>query len=227
MTAPRVLFSRWPAAPENLVTALRPYISSASRVLMVPLAHDRDCDRAAYDRKYGIGGRHHASAVEAFSLWGIPAEQIEVAHAFADDRNTIRDKIAQADILLLPGGLPDLAVQRVDALGLRESIRSHSGLVMGYSAGALMMMTDYFISPDEDYPILVHTHGLGLVGRDLHIEVHYEASSETDALLQSIADTSQRPVYAMTDAGAIIIELNAPPRRIGDVRVFRPLPPSV
>ncbi len=217
-----VLFSHWLTDDFAFVEALRSYISADSRVLMLPFAHPVDCDRARYEQKYAIGGAHHRSAVEAFAAWGVPADHIQVANAFDDDRSTILDKLATSDILLFTGGMPDIAVERLDALGLRTAISAFPGLVMGYSAGALLQMTDYFLSPDRRFATLICKQGLGLVSADFQIKVHYTPDPETDALLAAIAADTARPVYALTDHGAILVEADGRFSCIGKVIAFEP-----
>ncbi len=220
-----ILFSRWMTDHPDFREALRPLIRSDARVLMLPFAYARDCDRATFERRYGHGGRHHASAVEALATWGIPTEAVRVAPAFADehfDREAVMAAIGSADILLLPGGMPDMAVERLERLGLADAVRAHGGIVMGYSAGALIQPKDYFISPDEDYPSLLFAHGLGLCDPPFFVEVHDTPSAENDARLRAIADSTGRLVCAMSDAGAILLCDGQEPRFIGEVRIFRP-----
>ena len=224
----RVLFSCWPTAngwsanAGAFVEALRPLIPPDAHVLMLPYTYAERCSPETYAETYGRGGRHDTSAVAAFAQWGIAEEQIDRVDALRDGRETVADKLARADILFFPGGRPEAAVAHIDALGLREAIAAHPGVMMGYSAGALLQMTEYIITPDEDDPELIYARGLGLVDTAFHIEVHYEPSPESDALLQAIANETRRPVYAMGNEGAILLTDHAPPRFIGDVTAFVP-----
>ena len=51
-------------------------------------------------------------------------------------------------------------------------IKESNALIIGASAGALIQIDHYHITPDDDYPIYQYQRGLGLVN-GFEVEVHY------------------------------------------------------
>jgi RimJ/RimL family protein N-acetyltransferase len=83
-------------------------------------------------------------------------------------------------------------------------IQRHSGIVMGFSAGAMIQMAEYHITPDEDYESFGYFKGLGLI-HSFDLEVHFKSTQvQLDCINRSIRETG-RPVYAMEDEGALIV----------------------
>ncbi len=51
-------------------------------------------------------------------------------------------------------------MSRLSELGLINTVEQHSGIIMGWSAGAMMQCSQYYISPDKDYPEFIYEKGL-------------------------------------------------------------------
>jgi len=93
--------------------------------------------------------------------------------------------------------------------------------VMGVSAGALMQLGEYFLTPDEDYPQLVFEKGLGLIQNDFYIEVHYDRdNADSTALLNDIRRSTGKPIYAIGACGAVVADDSGAIKLFGDVTLF-------
>ena len=76
---------------------------------------------------------------------------------------------------------------------------------MGCSAGAMMQMTEYHITPDEDYDAYGYYPGLGLL-EGFEPEVHYAASEvQTESIRRYLRERG-KPVYAMTNQGGLVVQ---------------------
>ena len=201
--------------------AFRPYIRSTDRVALVLLAYreDRLPDAAAWDALYGAPkGIYYQGITESFAAYGIPPEQMTSINFFADTPETAREKIESADILYFPGGLPDKMMERIEQMRLAETLCRHEGVVIGYSAGAMVQLDEYHITPDKDYPEYVYGKGLGFLS-GFDVEVHYEATPQQEAAIRRYLSERSKPVYAMGNAGALIVE-NGRITPVGDVTLF-------
>lgn len=201
--------------------AFRPYIRPTDKVALVLLAYreDRLPDATAWDALYGApNGIYYQGIVESFAAYGVPPEQLTAINFFDDTPKTAREKIESADILYFPGGLPDKMLERIETLDLADAIRRHQGLVMGYSAGAILQLDEYHLTPDKDYPEYCYKKGLGLLS-DFEVEVHYEAAPQQKAAICRYLSERGRPVYAMGNAGALIVE-GGRITPVGDVTLF-------
>ena len=130
----------------------------------------------------------------------------------------MKKEIKNSDIVFLTGGLPELAVQRVLNKRLLSSI-SESKIIIGASAGAVMQLSNYFISPDKDYPEFMHSQGLGLINKNFYIEVHYEETDIQNNCIKKVLREYTNTVYAIKDTGGIIIDNNVI-SLFGDVITF-------
>jgi len=126
--------------------------------------------------------------------------------------------IKNSDIVFLTGGLPEVAVERVLNKGLLSSI-GDSKIIIGVSAGALMQLSNYFVSPDKDYPQFMYFQGLGLINKNFYIEVHYEGNDVQKNGIKKVLKEKTDTVYAIKDTGGIIIDNNMITLR-GDVVTF-------
>lgn len=106
-----------------------------------------------------------------FRSYGI--SDIVVGDPGKEPEKKILDKISQSDILFLTGGFPD---QFLNLIHSRQNylkvIKNNLKLIIGMSAGAVVLNKICFISADEDYPHSLIMKGLGLVD-DFICEVHY------------------------------------------------------
>lgn len=91
---------------------------------------------------------------------------------------------------------------------------------IGASAGALMQLKDYFISPDKDYAEFMYYKGLGLINKDFYIEVHYENTEIQNECIKRVLKEKADIVYAIKDNGGIIVE-NGELLLLGDVVTFK------
>lgn len=78
--------------------------------------------------------------------------QIHWVNYFKDSKEDVLKKVLGSSILLLTGGAPDLMMKRIKEFKLKKILKSYQGLMIGYSAGAMIQLKEYHITPDEDYP---------------------------------------------------------------------------
>ena len=173
---------------------------------------------ALYSRE---NGRLYGGITGGFASYGIPQNQITFANYFTDTRESARQKVEEADILYFPGGLPDRMMERIQEFGLYDTLRKHQGIVIGYSAGAVIQLAEYHLSPDEDYPEFRYYEGLSYLD-DFYLQVHYEASREQDESIRRILNERGRTVYATAYKSGAILADEGNIRLLGNVKKFAP-----
>lgn len=195
-----------------------PYITHNSRVTIVALAY-RDnevTDNTTWCDKYGEGGTHYDKIVAPLLSYCILPSNIQWVNPYTDDNTTAQSKVATADIVLLCGGLPDRLHQRLQAMGLDTVLANHNGFIIGVSAGAMVLLDNYHITPDDDYDTyLSDNKGLGIVcGIDL--EVHYTASDiQRQCIVKQLA-THSDTIYAIYHEGGLLV-VNGVVTKMGSV----------
>ncbi len=175
------------------------------RVTILTMSHgDEIPDKKTWEKLYLPGREIYNVLTGAYGAYGIPKENIQFVSWYHDTPETALMKIGEADVLFLTGGLPDVFYSRLEEWGLVEPIRHFPGIVMGCSAGAMMQMTEYHITPDEDYDTYGYYPGLGLL-EGFEPEVHYAASEVQKESIDRYLRERGKPVYAMTNQGGLVV----------------------
>ncbi len=171
-----------------------------------------------YSKESGI---YYGGIVGGFTAYGVAEENISFINYFTDTHEAAARKIASADIVYFLGGLPDRMMDRIIEMELYDVLMNHNGIVMGYSAGAVIQLAEYHLSPDDDYPEFDYYEGLPYL-KDFYIEVHYENTDVQNQAIARVLSERRKTVYATAlNAGAIVVD-NSQIRLLGDVKVCNP-----
>jgi len=207
-----------------LYGVLRPYIRPSDRVAVVAFSFrdNRVKSPEDWDRLYAKEkGMYYGGITGGFAAYGIPPEQVSFLDYFRDTKKSAREKAEGADILYFLGGLPDRMLERIEEFDLTDALMRHKGVVMGYSAGAVIQLAEYHLSPDEDYPKFAYYRGLPYLD-GFYLEVHYQDTAVQKAAIRRVLEERGKPVYAAAlRAGALVVE-DGEVRTIGDVERFAP-----
>lgn len=184
-------------------------IKATDKITIVPFAF-RECqiaDNNDWQMFYGENGQYIADIIKSFEPYGIPSDNFQIVNYFIDSTESAKCKISNADILYFTGGLPDKMMKRLEEFDLIDLIKLHKGLAVGFSAGAMIMLDRFHITPDSDYPEFTYKNGLGLVN-GVDIEVHFKKMPEQLRSIERTITETKLPVYAISDGGALIIKNN-------------------
>ena len=219
-----VLLESYNLTEPFLYDALKPYIKPHHRVAIVAFsflpsqATTLEQWLIMYGREEGM---FYHWLVDPLMKFGIPEENITVVNYFADSKEFARDKVESADILYFTGGLPDAMMDRLAEFELLDALQSFDGLVLGCSAGAMIQLREYHITPDWDYPEFGYYNGLPWLN-DFYIEVHYEETQLQKDCIQRVLRERGKPVYAIHhDRGALIVQKGII-TRLGETELFLP-----
>ena len=164
--------------------------------------------------------RFYGGIVSSFTAYGIPEENVSFINYFADTKESAQEKIESADIVYFLGGLPDRMMERIKKFDLQDVLMKHNRIVMGYSAGAVIQLAEYHLSPDDDYPEFGYYEGLPYL-KDFYLEVHYEETASQKAAIEKVIAERQKTVYATAFMkGAILVD-NGNIQLIGDVKEYK------
>ena len=182
------------------------FLNPSSKVLIVPLSYSEGwiTDGIEWKEKYGKGTDGYEEIVRPFRSFGIKDRSIKWINYYEDDETSARRKIQEADVLFFTGGYPDWMLQRLYDLGIKEDVQNFDGVMMGASAGAMIQLDEFHLTPQEDYEYQYY-EGLALIG-GFDVEVHYEEDlSHIEAIIRTIEDTG-KPVIAMPNESGVIID---------------------
>ena len=199
---------------------LKKYFSGA-KVLILPLAYRKfqAWDNDSFLSIYGKGGEKYPAITRPFLRYGIEESDLDWLNPYEyeergkENDEQIKEKrrkkhleqIKNADLLFFTGGMPEKALKRMDELGITDAVKSFNGVVAGASAGAMLQLQKYHITPDEDYAEYAIWRGLGLV-QGIDLEVHYLATPIQQQCSARAAKELALPVYQMWHEGGLLVE---------------------
>lgn len=190
------------------------------RVLILPLAYreSQATDNDSWLRIYGKNGEKYDNILRPFLAYGYKEQDIAWLNPY-DDTSHLQ-QIANAELLFFTGGMPEKAIARMEQLGITDAVKNFHGIVAGASAGAMLQLQTYHITPDEDYAEYGVFSGLALVcGLDL--EVHYLATDVQRSCSARAVRELALPVYQMWHEGGLLIE-NGKITVMGQVEMVKP-----
>ena len=200
---------------------LREFIPRTARVTVLALSYYDDYifDAASWRHHYGEGGRGYDEILATFTPFGISPDRIEFVDYFSDTKSSATEKIRSADILYFTGGLPDRMMERIIDMDILDALKLHTGTVMGYSAGAVIQLGEYHLSPDSDYSEFGYYRGLGYLD-GLYLEVHYEGRATQDESIERVLRERDCPLFVFPTAKGGIVVTEDGTRAIGDVKLY-------
>lgn len=200
---------------------LSKYIHKSDKVCVVALSFWEDIKNVNdWNSEYGKpNGRWYHANVDVWKRYGIDEENIEWIHYFEDDRKTAYNKILNSSIVFFTGGAPDQMMKRIKELQLEEVLERYQGVMIGYSAGAMIQIENYHITPDIDYANFSYESGLRCI-QEFDIEVHYEETELQNTYIQKVMQEKGSDVYAIYDDGGIIVT-DTEVKLFGRVNVFK------
>lgn len=164
-------------------------------------------------------GKYYDGIVGGFASYGISEDNVSFINYFTDTKETAAQKIASAGIIYFLGGLPDRMLDRIKEFDLYDILLKHEGIIMGYSAGAVIQLSEYHLSPDDDYPEFKYYEGIPYLN-NFYLEVHYEGTDVQDESIRRVLNERGKTVYATSlRAGAILVD-NGSIKLLGDVKKF-------
>lgn len=113
---------------------------------------------------------------EHFKKAGITFEQVNIISPELS-KEQAKEMIANASFIMLMGGDPFKQKDMCERLGILEDIKRFNGILLGFSAGAMLMSKHIIITPcSEEYPDFHIEDGLDFDG--LPIYPHNNTSNE-------------------------------------------------
>lgn len=217
-----VLLSNYNFHEDWIRDELKEYIKENSKVVVLPFTFSEKWIRnlQEWDNAYSKeNGKYYSGIVNPFLSFGVKEENIVWLNYFTDSSNEMIECINNSDVLFLTGGLPEKAVERILEKGLLDTLKNYNKLIIGASAGAMVQLSEYYISPDEDYEFFNYYKGLGLIDVEFNIEVHYIKSDVQNECISKVLKGRQNKIYAIGENGGLILKNNLI-KACGEVFIF-------
>lgn len=162
------------------------------------------------------GGNYYNERYEPFKDFGVTEDHFYIVHP-KDDKETIKSRFTYCDIIFLAGGHMCVLDQLLNNFGLWKLIKMCDKHIIGVSAGALLQLDKYDITPyiDKDYDYYEVCEGLGLV-KNLRLIVHYKDDYDkhheiiqylTDIIVEEMYESNKDiMLIALSDNEGIVID---------------------
>ena len=181
---------------------IEPLLHKNMKVLYIPFSFDQS-DMKNHETFEQRRQMHEEGIFRPFHYYGI--DDIDFIDYFYDNHETAIDKIQKSDIIFLTGGFPDQYLARLNEFKISDTIKNSDKIIIGASAGAMIQLDNYHITPDDDYPTYQYQDGLGLVS-GFEIEVHYCHSDIQEAGLKRVIKEKHLPTYTIPNDGGLLIK---------------------
>lgn len=188
----------------------RPHLEKyvkGKRVLIIPLAYreTQARDNDSWLSVYGKGGEKYDKILSPFLAYGYNEQDVKWLNPY--DGGDYVKQIQNSTLLFFTGGMPEKAIARMEQLGITQAVCNFGGVIMGASAGAMLQLDEYHITPDEDYDRYGVYKGLGMV-KGLDLEVHYLETDLQNECTERAARELNKPVYQIWHEGGVVVDGN-------------------
>lgn len=156
------------------------HIKKEDRVCIVALSYED-----SWEKEFSVSGIYRREHEVCFEKYGIKREQIDWIDPEMPTSEMIL-LIEKSNILFLIGGDPIIYLKRIKRYKLKKAIIAYTGLIIGYSAGAMILL-DHYELEDKVYS------GLGKV-KNVEIEVHCQKKP------------IKKNVYGIGDKGGLMVK---------------------
>jgi len=114
----------------------------------------------------------------------------------------IVEKVSQADLIYLTGGVPSVLLERLKKMGVDSLIAKFEGVIVGRSAGALALCRRCVITcrPNKEVKVI---NGLGLV--NVTLKAHYQPAN--DEALKALS--CKERIFAVPKGSAVVCDNGA------------------
>lgn len=187
---------------------LKKIVNENMKVIVLPWAFPIELDYARLNSEYfKEGEKKYNKYINPLINMGIKRENIKILNCYdVDNFENFKCDINSSDILLLPGGNPEMFFSKVvQETEILYEIKHYKGIIIGESAGACLQFKRYFITAKNNYyKYFAFYDGFGVLNDPFYIDVHSINNRFYMQSLSRISKKHQKKVYAIFNDGAIL-----------------------
>lgn len=187
---------------------LKKIVKEDMKVVVMPWAFPTELNYDKLNNEYfKVGEKKYNKYINPLIKLGINIENITILNCYdyANFKN-FKQIINESDILLLPGGNPEMFFSKVvQETELLYEIKHYKGIIIGESAGACLQFKRYFITAKNNfYKYFAFYDGFGVLNDPFYIDVHSVNNYKYLTSLNKVSSKTNKTIYAIFNDGAII-----------------------
>ena len=221
-----ILFSRIEIGMDIVKDRMLEILPKNPKVAIFPWTFPVEIDACKLDNEFfKKGERRYNRYINELKKIGIEESNITVCNCYSDSKEKLKDIIKESNVLLLPGGNPEMFFKKVlHDTEIFYDIKYFAGLIIGESAGTELQLKRYFITAKNNfYKYFAFYDGFGVLDDPFYIDVHTVNNKRYLDSLQKVSNDTQKKVYAIFDDGALIYNrINKKLEIFGNVKEFNP-----
>ena len=221
-----IFFSRIEFGMDLVKDKLLEIIPKNSKVAIFPWAFPVEIDAQKLENDFfKRGEKRYNRYINELKKIGIDEKNITICNCYSDSTSKLKEIIKNSDVLVLPGGNPEMFFKKVvHDTEILYDIKHYKGIIIGESAGTELQLTRYFITAKNNYyKYFSFYDGFGVIDDPFYMDVHTSNNKFYLNKLQNISNEKNKNVYAIYDDGAMIYNrISKELELYGHVEVFSP-----
>ena len=221
-----VFFSKIEFSMGKISCRLKEIVKENSKVAVFPWAFPVEITSDEFETDYfPINGRRYNKYLDELKKIGIEEENVVICNPYKHTKDQLKNIIKNSDILLLPGGNPEMFFKKVlHDTEILYDIKHFEGIIIGESAGSELQLERYFITAKNNfYGYFAFYDGFGVIKDPFYMDVHSVESEDYLNQLRKVANEKNKIVYAIYDDGALLYNRNTKQlEQFGHIQVFEP-----
>lgn len=202
-----IFFSRIEIGMNNVINEIKKILPQKPRVVILPWTFPVELDAEKLENEFfKKNEKRYNRYINSLKKIGIKEDNITILNCYSDSKEKIKKCLQESNILLLPGGNPEMlfdkVVHQTDSL---YEIKYYNGIIIGESAGTELQLKRYFITAKNNfYKYFAFYDGFGVIDDPFYMDVHSINNKLYLNKLKKVAHEKKKDVYAIFDDGVII-----------------------
>ena len=221
-----ILFSSMETGVDIALDRLKGIVSNCKKVVVLPWAFPKEINAKLLENDFfKKDGKRYNRYINSLKKLGINEENIIIGNCYSDSKKYLRKIIKESDLLLLPGGNPEMFFKKVvHDTELLYDIKYYKGIIIGESAGTELQLKRYFITAKNNYyKYFAFYDGFGVLNDPFYIDVHSIDKKYYLEKLKKVSKETNKIVYAIFNDGLVVYNRNTNEiETYGNVKVITP-----
>ena len=166
-----VLLSRINTSFQLIENRLKEIIKKTDNVVIIPWTFAKEIDADNLDKYFSNSKKD--KYVNSLLKIGIDENNITILNCYRDTDEYMKEKIKNSNILVLPGGNPEMLYNKILEHNLLNTIKNYNKTIIGESAGTELQLNNYFITRKNNYyKKFAWYQGFGILDDLFYLDVH-------------------------------------------------------